>query len=115
MRRRRSTKSPAGSDCSCTPKRKGRGMGGLLVLREPLHDLRLERSVGRVQELRIEARASSQDGAAVAERLEAVPAVVGAHAALADAAEGERGVGDVEDGAVHARAPGARLREYALL
>ncbi len=55
----------------------------------------MEHSVGHIAERQIECRGCRDDGTAVRESLEARAAVVGAHARVADAAEGQSVVGDV--------------------
>src|SRR5690554_424359 len=63
-------------------------------------------AVGRIEQRDAVAPGLSEDGALVAEAQEARLAVVGAHAALAHAAEGQGGHGVVPEGVVEDHAAG---------
>src|SRR5512132_264399 len=86
-----------------------------VTLEEPPDDPLFELRVRRIRELRIETRRLHEHALAVTEDVEARLAVIGAHAAGADATERQVGAGDVHHRRLHAGTTGARLLEDALL
>jgi hypothetical protein len=73
----------------------GKDEGDEAAVDEAPQDLLLLRRVGRVPGVRLPAKAADQDSLLVAEAVEAELAVVTAHPAVADAAEGHVRVGEL--------------------
>ena len=85
-----------------------------LLSKKETEDEAFKGGVGLVAEREIEGKASLEDGLVVGEGVETSFAVVGAHAAVADAAEGESGNGEVDDGVVDAATAEVERREESV-